>query len=477
MQNNGALAVRDKLAASLTRYSMASPGDRIGIAVSGGADSVTLLHLLHDLANYQITVLHVNHQLRGAESDGDEAFVRELSAKLGLEIEVLKSPVGAGNLEQLARDQRRAFFAECRVKHKLRCVALGHNQTDQAETVLYRFMRGSGLAGLAGMLPVTPDGLIRPMLGSTREEIRQFATGQGIVWREDSSNRNTDLVRNRLRLEVFNPQLVRVLSANAAVAQDEEDWWAGRISSLHATMAKDNALGAEFQVGALRDLHPAERRRLIRHAIRKVKGDLRSVDLSHVEAILKLLATEAGHDRVLIPGVDALRSFGTLLLAKPGRVGSAPRHYHLNVKIGEELALPYGGGRLYLNSVKSDDTFCANFGMEAKSIHEVVYLDGDVLRNAGPPDSLRIRNWEPGDEYRRAGHDISEKVKSLFQEFRILLWDRRRWPVLVLSNGAMNGEEIVWSRRFGAAARFRAKGDSRSIVCLCYVAEDGLMPN
>lgn len=470
MHNNDVLALRERVAASLTRYSMLSPGDRVGVAVSGGADSVTLLHVLHDLGIYQIVVLHVNHRLRGAESEGDEAFVRQLAARLGLAIEVVAAPVGQGNLEQSARNARRGFFAGCRERLELRRVALGHNQSDQAETVLYRFLRGSGLAGLAGMSPVTADGLIRPMLGSTREEIRKFAAEQGIAWREDSSNQNTDLIRNRLRFEVFNPQLVRVLSANAAVAQDEEEWWAERISSLYVSLINQNALGVELQVSALRALHPAEQRRLVRHAIRRVKGDLRSIDMLHVDAILSLLVSEAGHDRILIPGVDALRSFGTLLIAKPGKVGNAPRHYRIDVKIGEELALPHNGGRLYINWVKPHDQFCANFGVEAKSIHEIVDLDGDVLNYSGTPNSLQIRNWEPGDEYRRAGHEKSEKIKSLFQEFRILLWDRRRWPILEMD------DEIVWSRRFGAAAKFQATDDSRSIVRLLYVAGDASMP-
>ena len=473
--HNDVLALRDKVAASLTRYSMASPGDRVGVAVSGGADSVTLLHVLHGLAKYSIVVLHVNHQLRGDESDGDEAFVRELAASLALPIEVRQAPLGEGNMEQLARDARRAFFADCRVKLNLRCVALGHNQTDQAETVLYRFLRGSGLAGLSGMSPVSADGFIRPMLDATREEIRRWASEQGITWREDSSNQNPELVRNRLRLEVFNPQLVRLLSANAAVAQDEEDWWADRISALYSALAKQTRLGLEFQVSELRALHPAEQRRLLRLAIRQVKGDLRSIDLSHVESIRNLLGTEAGHDRTLVPGIDALRSFGTLLLATPGRLGSAARHYRINVKIGTEMALPYDSGRLYVNRVKPEDRICANFGVEADSIHEVADLDGDVLGRAGTLNSWHVRNWEPGDEYRRPGHEKSEKIKSLFQEFRILLWDRRRWPVMLLADDAL-GEKIVWSRRFGAAAEFQATDESRSIVRVLYIARDGPVP-
>lgn len=463
--------LNDKVAASLTRYNMLSPCDRVGVAVSGGADSVALLHILNGLAKYQLVVLHVNHQLRGAESSADEAFVRHLAATLGLPIEVEQAPIGEGNMEQLARDARRAFFATARRQLNLRCIALGHNQTDQAETVLYRFLRGSGLAGLAAMAPVTPDGLIRPMLHATREEIRAWALEQGIVWREDSSNLNTDLIRNRLRLEVFNPQLVRVLSANAEVAHDEEHWWSGRIAETFAALAKTTPLGLQFSVAALRSLHPAEQRRVLRRAVCHIKKDLRAIDLSHIEAIRKLLESDAGHDRVLIPGTDALRSFGVLLLAEPGTLGAQPRHYRLKLKIADELALPYDGGRLYVDRANPGEPFCGNFKVEAHAVQEVANFDGEILNRACTVDSLHIRNWEPGDEYCRAGHGKSEKIKSLFQEFRILLWQRRRWPVLVI------GDQIVWSRRFGAAAKFQATDESRSIVRLLYSASDGSAPS
>jgi len=443
---------------------MLSAGDRVGIAVSAGADSVTLLHILHALARYEITVLHVNHHLRGSESDADECFVRQLAAQFALPIEVHHARIGPGNMEQLARDARRVFFSEARDRLTLHRIALGHNQSDQAETVLYRFLRGSGLAGLAGMSPVSADGYIRPLIHLTREDIRQWAAAQNISWRDDLSNENTELVRNRLRLEVFNPKLVQVLSANATVARDEEDWWATRIADLCSRLALNTSLGIQFSVPALRTLHAAEQRRLFRHAIGQIKGDLRSIDLSHIEALRKLLETEAGHDRILLPMVDALRSFGVLLLAKPGVIGNEPRHYQMSIQFGKELALPHDGGRLYVNWIKRDDQFCGNFGVEAYSVQDTADLDGDVLSLTGKLAGLYIRNWEPGDEFRRTGHEKPAKIKSLFQEYRVVLWERRRWPVMILA------DEIVWSARFGVAAKFQAHDKSRSILRVVYSA-------
>ncbi|MBV9670017.1 MAG: tRNA lysidine(34) synthetase TilS, partial [Acidobacteriales bacterium] len=206
----------DRVGEIIPRYSMLCAGDRIGVAVSGGADSVALLHILHGLSSrfaIHLTVLHVNHQLRGRESDGDEASVRALAASFGLDVVVSQAPIQGGNLEQEARRARLDFFRSCMATKNLQRVALGHTRSDQAETVLFHLLRGCGLAGLAGMRPVTSDGLIRPLLGVSRQEIREWARAEGIEWREDSSNADLRFARNRLRNESI-PALTREFNTN-----------------------------------------------------------------------------------------------------------------------------------------------------------------------------------------------------------------------------------------------------------------------
>jgi tRNA(Ile)-lysidine synthase len=464
--------LEDRVAEILTRYNMLPAAGTVGVAVSGGADSVALLHLLHR-RKLPLRILHVNHKLRGAESEGDEKFVRELGHDLGVKVQVAQAPVTDGNVEQEAREARRKFFLESMEKFGLCRVALGHNRGDQAETVLYRLLRGSGLSGLAGMRPVTADGLIRPLLTFSREEIRNWACVQEIRWREDSTNQSQTFARNRLRHETipalaerFNPNLEALLADNAAVAQDEEDCWNLRIEAIFGQITKRNELGSFFQIRDLAELHPAEQRRFLRRTVREVKGDLRSIDLQHIEAIRQLTASEAAHDRVIVPGIDALRSFGTLLLSPPGTIGKAPRHYDVRVNLGEEVSLPFTLGSIYVNWVKTGGRICANFGEADQIDLEVADLDGDVVFGENLTGSLSARNWEPGDQMERAAGRKPEKLKSLFQEFRVLLWERRSWPVV------MAGEEIVWSRCFGSAAKFKANEESRNIVRLIYRAAD-----
>jgi tRNA(Ile)-lysidine synthase len=460
----------ERVSQIITRYSMLAPGDRVGVAVSGGADSVVLLYILHELVSalaLRLSVLHVKHRLRGEESDEHERFVANLAHELGLPLFSITAIPGPGNLEQEARDLRRAFFQLCREQHNIQKIALGHTRSDQAETVLYRFLRGSGLAGLAGMRPVTEEGLIRPLLDVTRAETRNWAKQRHIEWREDSSNANEGFARNRLRNFVmpqlareFNPNLEGVLAGVSSVAADEEHYWFNQISSLYAKVARRCELGVLIPVGAIMAEHTAVQRRLIRRAICDVRGDLRSVDHDHVDAVLAICRTEFGHNRVIIPGVDALRSYEFLLLAKPGELSMAPRNYSIDITWNQKVILPFGAGEIELCALNSNDKNCVNFKEESQFPKEFAHFDLELLSSSAI--RLQARNWRPGDAILRPGHQRPEKIKSLFQECQVLLWERRHWPVAVAN------DDIFWARKFGAASSYIAKSEERGVARLIY---------
>jgi len=456
---------------------MLGSGQRVGVAVSGGADSVVLLHILKRLADelaLDLKVLHINHLLRGDESDGDEEFVRQLSDRLGLELLVERARPVPGNLEQEARDLRRRLFKQWMDGHRFDRVALGHTRSDQAETVLFRLLRGSGLAGLAGMRPVTEDGLIRPLLTIGRQEVREWAISEGLTWREDSSNENLEFARNRLRLETipalaaaYNSNLEGVLDATARLAQAEEEYWNRLVSETYVKIAKRTVLGSYFQIAEIQGLELALRRRLIRFALCELRGDLRSIDFDHVEVILHTCESSQGHDRVIVPGADAIRSYGCLLLTRPGSLSSQGRGYDIPLKMGEEVELPWGAGTIQVTRSSPTSENCVNFKVEQDFSTELAYLECDALVNPVSPDLFHVRNWEPGDSILLPGHQKATKIKELFQEFRVLLWERRHWPVVMLER------EVVWVRRFGVSAAFSGSQKSGSLLCLAYQAGDG----
>jgi tRNA(Ile)-lysidine synthase len=424
---------------------------RIGVAVSGGADSVFLLTALRELG-LATAVLHINHKLRGDESDADEAFVRALAENAGLPFHAAPLPPGGGNTEQEARRLRYAFFADCIAAGFCDCVATGHTLDDQAETVLFRFLRGSGSAGLSGIRPSTADGVIRPLLKLRRSEIRAWLTHRDIVWREDASNADVDYRRNRIRknilpeLEQLNPSLPDVLASTADWAQAEEDYWAGELDRLEPAYLDAGTETILLRIEPFAQLPLAVQRRLLRRAIERVRGDLRAIGFHHVEAIRGLMATREGSGRIQLPDLDVYRSFDQLRLAPQHFDARVERNFSVPLAVPGETRVPER--KLVIRTELSAPGAVYN--------SEVNALDSARCRG-----SLHVRNWRPGDRLERAGDGgAAVRIKTLFQEHRIPLWERRRWPVIVI------GDSIVWTRRFGVAREFAASADSESILLI-----------
>jgi tRNA(Ile)-lysidine synthase len=420
-----ALDVLDRVEATVRKFRMFSQGDRVGVAVSGGRDSVCLLDLLCRLApkwRLQLVVLHVNHRLR-PESDEEEAFVRALAARYGLDCIVDRPALGAGNLEEAAREARLQFFRRSGCAR----VATGHTLDDQAETVLFRILRGAGLAGLAAIRPVA-DVVARPLLEIRRAEVGEWVSAHRLEFREDSSNTEARFARNRIRGELlpqlerdWNPRLSEILARMASVAAAEDRYLEACLPVVEPEA--DGSVVLDWR--ALEALDPALRPRLVRQAIRRIKGDLARIDLAHVERVLTL---RPGHDRVILPAVDVIRSFGWLRFSAYPRPEEAPRGWAIEAQPGFAQEIP-GGHRISIQlRAGSDD-----------------YNEGacSVADRGGP---LLLRGWRPGDRICLPGRAGPASLKELFQEFRIPLWERRNWPVIE-SSGV-----IVWSGEFGAAA-------------------------
>ncbi len=442
---------------------MIAPGMRLGVAVSGGADSVCLLHLLLELAaarDLHLTVLHLNHRLRGPESDADAAFVRDLALNLCLPAVLRDSDVAAipGNLEQAARAARLAFFRQMIASGAVDRVAVGHTASDQAETVLYRFLRGSGSAGLAGVRPVTSSGIIRPLLAIERSEVEHYLRHRHISWREDSTNTSPRFARNRIRHELlpelarsWNPAIARTLAHTADWALAEEEYWAAETDRLAAEHLLPNGSGLLLRTDVLAALPLAAARRLVRRAVEQVKGNLRGVEFSHIAAILEIASRSRGNGGCGLPGVRIVRSFEWLRFSAAGG-NSEVASYSVHAPVPGIVRVPGGGPALSTELIEKTET-SARPGYVYNE--EIGCLDWCAL--SGP---LVFRNWRPGDQYQPLGSAGEQKIKTLFQEARVPSWERPVWPILT------NGVSILWTRRFGAAARFAANAESQVVLVI-----------
>jgi len=291
-------------------------------------------------------------------------------------------------------------------------------------------------------------------LDLSRFEIRDWLCEHAIAWREDETNQDRSFVRNRLRHDVlpmlaesFNPRLEEALANLATLAGDEEAFWDSFLADPIASTNQPLVI----PTSTLTKVPTAVARRKIRQLIQAVKGDLHQIEFAHVERILGMCGSAEGHDRVQIPGLDIFRSFEWLRFAKlaPNRT---ERDFSLPLPAPGFAELPGTVIRITLRVLDKPEAA----DPRATVVNE---LDLERLRlpNGAVP-SLELRNWRPGDKYRPEGRCQEEKIKLLFQEGRVPLWERRDWPII-----AYNGV-ILWTRRFGVAADFAASPGARRVL-------------
>jgi tRNA(Ile)-lysidine synthase len=450
--------VLGRIARTVERYGMFAGVREIGAAVSGGADSVCLLHALYELAprwDVRLSVLHVDHGLRGEESRADAAFVRELAQGLGLpfQLHTLDLSRAAGNLEEEARRGRLAFFAAQIAGGKAGRVATGHTRSDQAETVLFRILRGAGGAGLSGILPVTAQGLVRPLIAVTREEVLEYLRRRGLAWREDATNLSRDFARNRIRHDLlpqlereWNPAIADALAHTADWAFEEERWRDADAARLLDGNLRTEGGAVLLRAAALASLPRAAARRLVRRAIAEAKGDVRAVNFEHVEAVLALAGNAAGGSAAL-PGVCACRSFEWI------RFGAREARRNWRVEAALPGYTPVPGSKLGISLEIVDNS-------ETTANLQYVYNSGmGCLNRNCLSGSATLRSWQPGDRYQPQGAREC-KLKDLFQEARVPVWERNGWPVLEA------GGRIAWSRRFGVAEWCAAGPETPVVLCV-----------
>jgi len=483
--------LKRQILAALKKHGMLRPGERVGVAVSGGADSVALLLLLlefRERLGIVLSVVHFNHKLRGKASDADEKFVAKLAAKHGLEFHSAsvyvaeKAKKERANLEDAARRARYDYFRSLAESGTYTKIAVAHTADDQSETVFAHLLRGTGLAGLGGIHPVA-EPVIRPLLGIRREELRRFLRARKQSWREDATNRDTKRMRARIRKNLlpliqrqFQPAIVEHVATLAELAREDEGFLDALVEERVRAAVRENDGQTRITVNDLlepwkiagfstectEDTEETEGRvalskRMVRRIVESIKPRDGQFGAAHVETVLQLARHGRSGSSLALPGgVTVRKDRNALVFLAVENVGAktledAAREYEYRVDLAH--------GEAKVNVAELGCVFRLRVidwpPKRGETSMDEAVPDRDRLRFP-----LVLRNWRPGDRLRPLGHRSTHKLKRLLNEKHVSRWERDGWPVLT------SGGELVWARGFPVAAEFAANERTRAGIVI-----------
>ena len=452
--------MQKRTAEFIKRHSLLRGGDAVLVGVSGGADSVALLHLLAALApamKLTVYAAHFNHGIRGAEADGDEAFVRTLCENMGIPLYCGRGDVPAlakakgQTLEQAAREARYGFLEEARQHFNADAIAVAHHMDDQAETVLMHLTRGTGLGGLAGMQPKRGR-IIRPLLCLRRSEIEEYLRMNGLAYRTDSTNLLREGTRNRIRLDVLpylsehiNPQTVPALCAAAELmGQDEAYLCACARKALEDARHSPNAYGRKALLG----LPPALRGRALRMALgdAEAKQDIERIHIAQVEALLGAQTGAWLH----LPGIDAWVEYDLIRVGNMAAEGNASATFAVPLAMEGVTQTPFG-------PMIAEEIAPGEFKADPFAAH----FDVDKL----PTGALTVRTRLPGDRFFPLNGPGQRKLKEFFIDKKVPR-PLREVPLIAC------GQDILFVPGFCVADTVKVTASTRRILRVTYVPGD-----
>ncbi|HBU05695.1 MAG: tRNA lysidine(34) synthetase TilS [Nitrospirae bacterium GWF2_44_13] len=443
---------------TIKKHSMLNEGDRVLIGLSGGPDSVCLLHALSNLKDEYKLALHaiyIDHGLRPDEIPAEIEFCKKLCETLGVpfitkSVDVKPYAMDYGlNKQEAARELRYKAFDETVLEINANRIALAHNANDQAETFFMRILRGSGQRGLTGIPPVRGR-IIRPLIEIERKDIEEFLDSISQSFIVDSSNLKKDYFRNWLRLAVMpefkkqNPALVNTISRVCEIIREEDNYLELIVTkTLMKLIPKKTDKLIELFLVPLENMDKVILRRVLRRAIDAVKG-LRGIGFVHIEDIITLVKKGDSGDRIYLPkGIRVIKGYATLILTS--EQPSQLRTYSLNVP--EELALKESGILIKSSSADSAEISC-----DGKS---KVMLDAERIKLP-----LVVRARKAGDFFYPAGFGKKKKLQDYFVNEKIPRDERDSVPIV------LSGEDVVWIAGYRADERFKVTEGSKKILML-----------
>jgi tRNA(Ile)-lysidine synthase len=474
------MEILQRVAETIGKFDLLSPGQRVIVGVSGGADSLCLMSCLNSLG-YQITIAHLDHRLR-SESAEEAKYVQKICSKMGLEILVERANVRAladqgYSLEEAARLIRYQFLARVAKDRGVDRISTGHTADDQVETVLMHFIRGAGPAGLRGILPDTkledwvdiPQGkgihLVRPLLEIWRSDTEAYCRRMKLDPVLDPSNEDPSFFRNKIRhhlipiLKGYNPgienvilRMARVMAAEMQMVEDflQKEW--------HNLVMEDRGNAIKLDINTFEELPVALQRSSIRRMIKQLHPELRDIGFEHIERAVEFLTGTNRYNRLqLLDGLEILILSPDLAVIKDESHKLAfPEYPQVQGQTPSEISIP---GRMMLEngwSLLVERLDLAEMKRDAflGSLHDrQAALDSNAVKGR-----IRLRTIQSGDRISPLGMGGSLKVSDLFINHKIPAPARANWPLIV------DDEKVIWVVGLRIADHCRITSNTREII-------------
>lgn len=458
---------------TVTKFGMIKPGEKILVGVSGGPDSVALLHILIKLGEQlgiSLHVAHLNHMFRGEDAERDALMVVELARHLGVPYTVSSFDVPGYrrargmSAQEAAREVRYRFFEEEAAKAGAAKIALGHHADDQAETILIKFLRGTGPSGLKGILPVRDGYYIRPLLEVRRRDIERYCEENNLPTAQDVSNLKPVYTRNRIRLELI-PQLEKKYNANLVPAlvrlghiiRDEDVYLEEQTALVFGQISVgqgDN--GVKLETQGILEQAPALQRRVVRCAWRKVTGTSLNLSYEQVESVLELIKGGATGDKVVLPqGVCASRGFNYIEICMDVEPAPIPPYCY-------PLAVP---GKTYIPELEiylHADLLTVEEAPNPRELQaDEAVLDAECLK-----EQLVVRRRREGEVFAPLGLGGKMKLKKFLNQVKVPAQKRDRIPLVV------SGEDIIWVAGIRPGEPWKLTPNTRKCLWLKIIRSD-----
>jgi len=454
---------------TIRKYNLIKNGDCVVVGVSGGPDSVCLLHVLWCLKNdfnLKLVAVHINHMLRGDESYRDEEFVKKLCEKLDVELKSVRVDINrvaqqkGMSLEEAGREERYKNFDIVADSIGADRIAVAHNKNDRAETVLMNIIRGTGLDGLKGMEYIRGR-IIRPLLDIDRSEIEAYILEKNLDTVTDSSNLEKIYARNKIRLDVipnidklFDCNLVKSIDRMSRLIKDDLDFIDDKVKEAYcdAVLKKENG-EVELLLRKISKMHLAVRRRVIRKAIEEVKGSVKGIESVHIENILDMIDNGKVGSRIDLPGIKLGRTYESIRFYKKEM---QPKSFDYEAFLNIPGLTEVGDSKHYIEaSIITDYKLSDYKGIKDSSL--IQFFDYDKMI-----EGINIRKRKEGDLFKPINSNGTKKLKEYFIDNKIPREIRDNIPLVA------KGHDIIWIIGYKISDKFKVTENTKKVLKLIY---------